>query len=115
MRLSTSKKSWSDGPRNPITQVGIPEAAGPTSSTQLRSLLTAVRARGYAVEHGTVTPDLGSVAAAALDHAGYPSAAFAITYEERLVAPVEEAALAEAVVAAANALSRRIGGTRMRA
>jgi DNA-binding IclR family transcriptional regulator len=88
---------------------------GPTSSTQLRSLLTAVRARGYAVEHGTVTPDLGSVAAAALDHAGYPSAAFAITYEERLVAPVEEAALAEAVVAAANALSRRIGGTRMRA
>ena len=88
---------------------------GPTSSTQLRSLLTAVRARGYAVEHGTVTPDLGSVAAAALDHAGYPSAAFAITYEERLVDPVEEAALAEAVVAAANALSRRIGGTRMRA
>ena len=88
---------------------------GPTSSTQLRSVLTAVRTRGYAVEHGTVTPDLGSVAAAALDHAGYPTAAFAVTYEERLVDTAEEAALAEAVTVAANTLSRRIGGTRMRA
>jgi DNA-binding IclR family transcriptional regulator len=55
------------------------------------------------------------VAAAALDHAGYPSAAFAVTYEERLVGAEEEALLAQAVVAAANALSRRIGGTMMRA
>jgi DNA-binding IclR family transcriptional regulator len=85
---------------------------GPSSSTQLRSVLTAVRARGYAIERGTVTPGLGSVAAAALDHAGYPTAAFAVTYEERLVDPTDEVVLAEAVTGAANALSRRIGGTR---
>jgi hypothetical protein len=50
-----------------------------------------------------------------VDHTGFPTAAFAVTYEERLVGPPEEADLAEAVVAAAIALSRRIGGTRMRA
>ncbi len=88
---------------------------GPTSSTQLRSVLTAVRARGYAVEHGTVTPGLGSVAAATLDHAGYPTAAFAVTYEEGLVDAAEESVLADAVVGAATTLSRRISGTRMRA
>ena len=56
----------------------------------------------------------GSAAAAAVDHAGYLTAAFAVTYEERLVGPPEEALLAEAVAAAATALPRRIG-TRMRA
>jgi DNA-binding IclR family transcriptional regulator len=62
-----------------------------------------------------VTPGLGSVAAATLDHAGYPTAAFAVTYEERLVDAAEESVLADAVVGAATTLSRRISGTRMRA
>jgi DNA-binding IclR family transcriptional regulator len=87
---------------------------GPTSLTQLRSLLVGVRARGYAVEHGTVTPGLSSVAAAVLEHGEYPVAAFAVTYEDDVVTdPGEVARLAHAVLAAATALSRRIGGTKM--
>ncbi len=88
--------------------------AGPTSLRQLRALLTGVRARGYAVEQGTVTPGFASVAAAVLDHAGYPAAAFAVTYESAEVGVDDETRLAAAVTAAATTLSRRILGTRMR-
>jgi len=91
--------------------------AGPTSLRQLRALLTGVRARGYAVEQGTVTPGFASVAAAVLDHAGYPAAAFAVTYESADRKADEgvddETRLAAAVTAAATTLSRRILGTRM--
>ena len=89
--------------------------AGPTSLTQLRSLLVGVRARGYAVEQGTVTPGLSSVAAAVLEHGGHPVAAFAVTYEDDVVVDAGAVAtLADAVLAAAAALSRRLGGIRMR-
>ena len=87
--------------------------SGPASLRQLRALLTGVRARGYAVEEGTVTPGFASVAAAVLDHAGYPAAAFAVTYGSADVTGDGETRLAAAVTAAANALSRRILGTRM--
>lgn len=84
---------------------------GPSTPSQLRTLLTHVRRQGYADEHGTVTPDFASVAAAARDRTGYPTAAFALTYEDRLVDAAAEAALGEAVLGAATALSRRIGGS----
>ncbi|MEO3937132.1 IclR family transcriptional regulator C-terminal domain-containing protein [Dermatophilaceae bacterium Soc4.6] len=82
--------------------------AGPTSLTALRSLLTGVRQRGYAVEDGTVTPSFSSVAAAALDRAGYPAAAIALTFEGDRVEERERAALAAAARACAAALSRRL-------
>ena len=86
---------------------------GPTSLRQLRTLLTGVRARGYAVEQGTVTPGFASVAAAVLDHAGYPAAAFAATYESTDLGADDESRLAAAVAAAATTLSRRVHGARM--
>lgn len=85
---------------------------GPATPGQLRSVLTATRTRGYAVEHGTVTPDLASVASAVLDHGGHPVAAFALTYEDERVDPSREAELAHATMTSALALSRRIGGVR---
>ena len=81
---------------------------GPASPSELRSLLTDTRARGYATEDGEVTPGFSSVASAVLDHSGYPVAAVAIT-----VGPGDEASrtqLAEATRRAAAALSTRLGG-----
>lgn len=86
---------------------------GPSSLSQLRTVLTETRTRGYAVEHGTVTPQFASVAAAVLDHGGRPVAAFALTYEDATVGHEQERQLADAARASATALSRRIGGTRM--
>ncbi len=85
--------------------------AGPTSLTQLRSTLTGVRTRGYAVEQGTVTPEFSSVAAAVLDHVGHPVAAVALTFEGSRVEADELARLVTAVRSSADMLSRRIGGT----
>ena len=47
---------------------------GPRSLSQLRTLLSDTRQRGYAIEEGEVTPGLSSVAAAVLDHNGHPVA-----------------------------------------
>ncbi|WP_411285149.1 IclR family transcriptional regulator [Lapillicoccus sp.] len=85
------------------------QGCGPTSLAQLRSLLSGVRARGYAVEEGTVTPDFSSVAAAVLDHRGHPVAAFALTFEGAGVVAAERLRLATAVSASADALSGRLG------
>ena len=53
----------------------------------LSSHLDQVRQRGYATEHGEVTPGFGSIAAAVTDHVGWPTAAVAVTFlEEKLPA-----------------------------
>lgn len=80
---------------------------GPASLTALRRELTGVRVRGHALEDGSVTPGLGSVAVAAHDHTGMPVAAVSVTY------PTPEPAtgrLAAAVTAAAEELTRRVRG-----
>ncbi len=79
---------------------------GPTSLTQLTRLLTEVRARGYAVEDGEVTPGLASIAVAVLDHNQQPVAGVAVTYPEGPVDP----ALVGAIRAAAGTLSHRVAG-----
>ena len=48
----------------------------------LSSHLDQVRQRGYATEHGEVTPGFGSIAAAVTDHVGWPTAAVAVTFLE---------------------------------
>ena len=53
---------------------------GPTSPSALRALLVDTRRRGHATEAGEVTPGFASVAAAVLDHNGYPVAGLAVTY-----------------------------------
>ncbi|MFM6968558.1 MAG: IclR family transcriptional regulator [Microbacteriaceae bacterium] len=50
---------------------------------QLREELRATRARGYATEHGDVTPGFGSIAVAIVDRVGWPIAALALTFDEQ--------------------------------
>lgn len=79
--------------------------AGPRTPSALRRLLAETRRRGYAVEDGEVTPGLASVAAAVRDHNGHPVAALTVTYADG--APER---LSGQVIAAAHALTERIGG-----
>lgn len=87
---------------------------GPAGPSALRTALTDVRRRGYALEDGTVTPGLGSVAVAAHDHAGMPVAALSVTYPTargpRDEQPPDRAALAAEVAAAAAELTTRVRG-----
>ena len=78
---------------------------GPRSLSQLRTLLSDTRQRGYAIEEGEVTPGLSSVASAALDHNAHPVAGIALTFADGDVAD-----LAVAVRRTASALGRRLGG-----
>src|SRR4051795_12991358 len=75
--------------------------AGPASPSALRRLLVDVRARGYAVEDGEVTPGLASVGTAVLDHAGHPAAAVATTFPTDEVPPEARDVLARRVRAVA--------------
>lgn len=78
---------------------------GPTTLSALRTVLSETRQRGYAIEDGEITPGFASVAAAVLDHNGYPVAGIALTY------PTPELRdHAQEVRRAAAALSHRIGG-----
>ena len=80
---------------------------GPTSLSQLRTLLAETRQRGYALENGEVTPGLASVAAAVLDHNGHPVAGVAVTYG---VGEVDAARLSVAVRQTADLLTQRLRG-----
>jgi DNA-binding IclR family transcriptional regulator len=88
------------------------EGRGPTSVSQLRRELVAVRQRGYAVEDGSVSEGLSSVARAVLDHTGHPVAGVAVTYPTEEVGDAERARIVAAVTRVAGTLSARIGGVR---
>jgi DNA-binding IclR family transcriptional regulator len=85
---------------------------GPRTLSQLRTLLTDTRQRGFATEEGEVTPGLASVASAVLDHNGHPVAGLALTYADGEMRGAREHAgqLADDVRRTAAALSRRLGG-----
>ena len=77
---------------------------GPARPAELRELLREVRQAGIASEDGEVTPGFKSVAAAVHDHAGWPVAAVAVTWEgERASDPAAE------VRGAARMLQGRLG------
>ncbi|WP_067432292.1 IclR family transcriptional regulator [Nocardioides jensenii] len=81
---------------------------GPAGPRQLKAVLQETRQRGFATEDGEVTPGFASVAAAVLDHNGYPVAGVAITHEsDEAVANLE----AEIRRTAAE-LSQRVSGRR---
>lgn len=82
---------------------------GPTSVTELRTLLAAVRRRGWATEDGDITAGYASVAAAASDHTGTSVAAVAVTVRRRGVWRREQ--LAAEVVATAADLTSRLRGS----
>ncbi|HEX6025869.1 MAG TPA: IclR family transcriptional regulator C-terminal domain-containing protein, partial [Solirubrobacter sp.] len=84
--------------------------AGPTSLTQLRTLLAQARRDGYAQEDGFVTPGFASVAAPVLDHAGHPGAAVAVTFPTGEADPAE---LAVHVRRSAAQVSHRIRGVNL--
>ncbi len=80
---------------------------GPRTRSQLRELLRAVRADGFAREDGEVTIGLRSVGAVVRDHAGWPAAAIAVTWPDE--SDRHHAELADLVTSAAGELERRIG------
>lgn len=83
---------------------------GPATPTEFRRLLEGVRRAGVGHEDGEIDPRLASVAVVARDHAGRAEAAVALTF----VAVEHDAAarerLAAAARAAADRLTRRLGG-----
>lgn len=83
---------------------------GPASIAGLRDLLAEVRARGFAVEDGQVTPGLAAIGVPVLDRTGYPVAGVSVTFEAERVDPERQTLLVEAVRRAASTLTRRLGG-----
>ncbi|MBW4043273.1 MAG: IclR family transcriptional regulator, partial [Acidobacteria bacterium] len=80
----------------------------PSTYGELRRVLDAVAARGWAVEDGDVTPGTASVAVPVLDHAGWPVAALAVTFVRGALAPTARADLAAAVAEHAALFARRL-------
>lgn len=83
---------------------------GPTTVPALEALLAEARERGWAVEDGDINLDYASVAAAVLDHNGYPAASVGLTFRRSIVDAGEWMRLGRAVRSAADTLSRRIRG-----
>lgn len=81
---------------------------GPTSYGELRRVLDAVAARGWAVEDGEVTAGTASVAVPVLDHAGWPVAALAVTFVRGEVPPADRTELAAAVAEHAALFAKRL-------
>ncbi|WP_432514211.1 IclR family transcriptional regulator [Kineococcus sp. SYSU DK001] len=80
------------------------------SPRELRAVLVATRARGYAEEDGEVTPGFASVAVAVTDRAGWPVTSLAVTFEAAAVTPQRRVELAGAVRRQAQELRRRLFG-----
>lgn len=80
---------------------------GPTSLTQLRSILSTVRQQGIATESDSVTEGFASLAAAVLDHNDFPVAGIALTYPVGQLSDQHKAAID--VRRSAAELSRRLG------
>lgn len=82
----------------------------PATLTQLRQELVATRRRGWAAEDGFVTVGFCSVAAAVLDHAGFPQASVALTFQASAVDDGARIELAEQAIDACRTISRHIHG-----
>lgn len=91
----------------------FPDAAalmepGPATPAELRRVLADVRSRGYAVESGSVTPGLSSVAHAVRDRSGHPVAAIAVTFLEAETTADDRASLTTRCASAAGHLEARL-------
>ena len=84
----------------------VARPGAPRTPSHLRRELVAVRRRGHAVEVGTVTAGLASVALPVLDRTGRPTAAVALTYPEGSVSDLES--LLVPLRRAADALQARL-------
>lgn len=81
---------------------------GPLSLSALRAILVDTRRQGYALEVGSITPGLASVAVAVLDHAGYPIAAVALTLRAGSADGIPHE-LVDSARRCAHDVSRRLG------
>lgn len=81
-----------------------------TKYSQLRRVLDETLTRGFAIERGSVTEGISSVATPVLDHRGWPVAAIAVTFPNPDIEPSGYAELAAMVREQAEILSSRIYG-----
>lgn len=86
------------------------EQSGPRTVAQLRRLLGETRRRGYALESGSVTIGLDSVAVVVRDHVNHPAAAVALTYPTEAVDDSARPELVERVRRCAAAITARLAG-----
>ena len=82
---------------------------GPETSKQLQTLLDKELTQGFAVESGHVSEGLNTIAAAATNHLGHPTAAFAVTFRTEDANEAITAQLAKLVISASQELSKRLG------
>lgn len=75
---------------------------------ELLAELAAVRESAYAIDYGGADPTLCSVAAAVLDSNAYPVAAVCVSSLVYVLEPGDLAAMAEAIIAAADEISHRL-------
>jgi DNA-binding IclR family transcriptional regulator len=83
---------------------------GPRTLVQLRRLLAEERRQRYALEESHGTTGFASIAVAAHDHTGRPAAAFSVTFPADALGPDDRAEVVRRTGAAAQALTRRLGG-----
>jgi DNA-binding IclR family transcriptional regulator len=81
---------------------------GPQSLSELRALLNAERAQGWAYEDGMITSGLASIARCVLDHEGRPAGAVAVTFPPERWPGADQQRLAAAVVTTARRLTQRL-------
>jgi DNA-binding IclR family transcriptional regulator len=84
---------------------------GPETSKQLQFLLEQELTQGFSVESGHVSEGLNTIAAAATNHLGLPTAAFAVTFRTEDANEATTSQLAKLVISASNELSKRLGAT----
>lgn len=84
---------------------------GPRNLPELRSLLSAERRQGWSAEDGLITSEVACVASAAFDHNAHPVAAVAVPFRRQSRPAETWPQLAGRVMATANALTQRLGGT----
>ena len=83
--------------------------AGPETTKELQALLTREGNQGFSVETGHVQQGLNTIAAAATNHLGLPTAAFAVTFRTEDANEELVSKLAKFVIQSANELSKRLG------
>ncbi|HWU45520.1 MAG TPA: IclR family transcriptional regulator [Humibacter sp.] len=84
---------------------------GPGSYRELRSMLQAIRQRGFALEDEEVSEGMASLGVVVLDHVGWPAAGIAVTFPRQNIPESEWPELAGRMNETADALARRIRGT----
>jgi DNA-binding IclR family transcriptional regulator len=108
--LAVLAQAQFDAIYSPAAELPLRTSTGPADVTKLKELLTDARERGWAVEDGDINLDYASVAAAVLDHNGYPAASVGLTFRRTIVDDAELSRLGRAVRSAADTLTRRIRG-----